>query len=360
MANTSLPVSIDRVTKAYGRVQALDEVSLEVGEGEFVSLLGPSGSGKTTLLMVLAGFVRPDSGSIRFGDTEVVRLPPWKRNVGVVFQNYALFPHMDVFNNVAYPLRQRRTTQSEIADRVSAVLRLVQLDGYEQRRIAELSGGQKQRVALARAIVFEPRVLLMDEPLSALDKKLRERMQIEIRSLHERLGVTTIYVTHDQREAITLSDRIAVINDGNIVEIATPQLLYEKPKTKFVADFIGESAFLPVIVDGGQAMLNGSTLRLTEPPQAITGQQYLLIRPEKLFVISGEEQAQEFNCIEGTVSGTVYQGETFLLTVTLGSGAEITVRHSTRRDMMALVRRPGEAITLGLHPEDTRLVTESA
>ena len=219
----SPPLRIRGLSKHYGRTTALHEVDLDVDSGEFITLLGPSGSGKTTLLMILAGFVRPNGGSVMVGGEEIIVMPPHKRNVGMVFQNYALFPHMNVFENIAFPLRQRRVERKETAERVQKVLELVHLAGYGERRTDQLSGGQRQRVALARAIVFEPRILLMDEPLSALDKKLREQMQIEIRHLHQRLGMTTVYVTHDQREAITMSDRIAVMNQGRIVQLDTPK-----------------------------------------------------------------------------------------------------------------------------------------
>ena len=218
----ALPISVSHVTKTYGKVHALNDVSLEVKSGEFLTLLGPSGSGKTTLLMVLAGFTRPDSGSLKFGDREVIRLAPHLRDVGMTFQNYALFPHMTVAGNVSYPLKLRKVSKGEIAERVENALETVQLVGYGDRRITQLSGGQRQRVALARSIVFEPRILLMDEPLSALDKKLRDQMQIELRHLHEKLGMTTVYVTHDQREALTMSDRIAVVNHGRIMQLAAP------------------------------------------------------------------------------------------------------------------------------------------
>lgn len=208
-------VEIRSASKAYGAVRALDDVSLNVGAGEFVSLLGPSGSGKTTLLGILGGFILPTSGTILFGGRDVTYMPPHKRDIGVVFQNYALFPHMSVGENVAFPLRARRLPKSSWPDKVRAALGMVGLAGYEERGIAQLSGGQRQRVALARAMIFEPRLILMDEPLSALDKQLRESMQIELRALHKRIGATIIYVTHDQREALTMSDRVAVMRtDG--------------------------------------------------------------------------------------------------------------------------------------------------
>ncbi|MFT5506111.1 MAG: putative spermidine/putrescine transport system ATP-binding protein, partial [Gammaproteobacteria bacterium] len=248
--STALPIHIKGLTKKYGDMFALDSVDLAVKSGEFLTLLGPSGSGKTTLLMAIAGFNRPDAGSIRFADTEVILTPPHKRNVGMVFQSYALFPHMSVAENIAFPLKLRGVNSAETAERVATALTTVQLDDYGDRDIDQLSGGQRQRVALARAFVFRPRILLMDEPLSALDKKLREQMQIELKHLHEQLGVTTVYVTHDQREALTMSDRIAVINEGRIAQIGTPHEIYNHPANAFVADFIGESTMLPLRHDG--------------------------------------------------------------------------------------------------------------
>mgnify|MGYP001459915650 CR=1 FL=1 len=237
-SSTALPVQVQSLSRHFGEVRAVDDVSFDIRPGEFLTLLGPSGSGKTTLLMMIAGFSRPTAGSIRIGGQEIVHLPPHKRNIGMVFQNYALFPHMTVGENIAYPLRLRKTGRAEVEERVRKVLDLVQLGGYAGRRIGQLSGGQRQRIALARAIVFEPRILLMDEPLSALDKQLRETMQIEIRKLHDRLGTTTISVTHDQREALTMSDRIAVFSNGRLAQIATPFGLYEQPENRFIAQFI--------------------------------------------------------------------------------------------------------------------------
>ncbi|MGE0718023.1 MAG: ABC transporter ATP-binding protein [Alphaproteobacteria bacterium] len=359
-AVTAPPVAIRAVTKTYGRFRALDAVSLDIAAGEFVTLLGPSGSGKTTLLMVLAGFVRPDSGSIRFGETEMVLTPPHKRDIGIVFQNYALFPHMTVAGNIGYPLRLRGVGRAEIARRVADALALVQLDGYGERRVDQLSGGQRQRVALARAIVFEPRILLMDEPLSALDKKLREQMQIEIRQLHERLGITTVYVTHDQREALTLSDRIAVIDKGRFAQIDTPARLYERPATRFVADFVGESHFLPVAVARGVASLDGRPLTLETPTTLPDGPALLVVRPEKLDLVEGGEVGA-LNRIDGVVEGSVYQGESVLLQLRVAGGVRLAMRQPTRRELLRRLPAAGEAIQLGLHPEDTILVaTEEA
>ena len=347
----ALPISVRQVTKTYGPVYALDDVSIEVRSGEFLTLLGPSGSGKTTLLMVLAGFTRPDRGSLKFGDREVVRTAPHLRDVGMVFQNYALFPHMTVAANVGYSLRLRRMPKSEIADRVRRALETVQLTGFGERRIDQLSGGQKQRVALARSIVFEPRILLMDEPLSALDKKLRDRMQIELRHLHEKLGMTTVYVTHDQREALTMSDRIAVINHGRIMQLATPQKIYDRPANRFVADFIGESSFLPVRQDGERVLHDGRPLTLGHPLPR-TGNPLLMIRPERLHLLT-DGARDDLNRFEAVVSELVYQGDSFLLYGHIADGSEIAMRGAVREGTVARLPVPGDRVTLGLDPGDT-------
>jgi putative spermidine/putrescine transport system ATP-binding protein len=258
-----LSISARRVRKAYGKFVALRDVSFEVGAGEFLTLLGPSGSGKTTLLNIIAGFLRLDSGSILFGDEDVTLRPVNARGLGMVFQNYALFPHMTVGENVSFPLRVRRLPKAEITERVRSVLRLVRLEGMIERNVEALSGGQRQRVALARAVVFHPRIVLMDEPLSALDKGLREQMQIEIRQLHQKIGATTIYVTHDQREALTMSDRVAVMNHGTIVQCDSPTVVYHKPNVAFVAAFMGETTLLPVARANGGVELERPMVRST-------------------------------------------------------------------------------------------------
>jgi putative spermidine/putrescine transport system ATP-binding protein len=358
----ALPISVSRVTKTYGRFHALESVDLEVQSGEFLTLLGPSGSGKTTLLMVLAGFNRPDSGSVRFGDREVVRLAPHKRDVGMVFQSYALFPHMDVAGNIGFPLRLRGVAKSDIAYRVEQALETVKLGGYGKRRIEQLSGGQRQRVALARAIVFEPRILLMDEPLSALDKQLREHMQVELRQLHEKLGMTTVYVTHDQREALTMSDRIAVIDKGRIMQLDTPRRIYEQPSCRFVAEFVGESAFLPVKVAQGVAMLDGVPLKLGDGVEATEGDMFLMVRPEKLRILPGEplpggqHPGADVNVLSGSVARFIYQGESFVLDVELASGESVSVRGMTSSAAMATLPGTGELVRLGLDRSDAFLV----
>jgi putative spermidine/putrescine transport system ATP-binding protein len=351
----SLPITIRQVTKTYGALHALDHVDLEVKSGEFLTLLGPSGSGKTTLLMVLAGFTRPDSGSVMFGDREVIRLAPHKRDVGMVFQSYALFPHMDVAGNIGFPLRLRGVARLEIAERVAAALEMVKLSGFGARRVDELSGGQRQRVALARAIVFEPRILLMDEPLSALDKQLREHMQIELRQLHDLLGMTTVYVTHDQREALTMSDRIAVINEGGIMQLDTPRRIYEQPVNRFVAEFIGESVFLPVEVKDGRCLLDGRPLGLMEGQSVSDGAWLLMLRPERLRIVA-DDNPDHLNLLKGRVAGLVYQGDSFMLHAELSCGSRVSVRGASRNDTMAALPEVGQPVELGLHPRDAFLL----
>ena len=352
--SSALPITVRNVTKTYGAVHALDDVSLDVKSGEFLTLLGPSGSGKTTLLMVLAGFTRPDTGSLKFGEAEMIRTAPHLRDVGMVFQNYALFPHMTVAGNVGYPLRLRRVPKAEAAERVERALDTVQLGGYGERRIDQLSGGQKQRVALARSIVFEPRILLMDEPLSALDKKLRDRMQIELRHLHEKLGMTTVYVTHDQREALTMSDRIAVVNHGRIMQLATPQQLYDYPANRFVADFIGDSTFVPVTRSGDEVIYGDRPLAYTGAlPDAAS--LVLMVRPERLR-IAAQGSAEAANLFEGIASEVVYQGDSYLMYARLADGSEISMRGTIRGGTVANLPRTGDPVTLALDAADTVLI----
>lgn len=351
----ALPIHIGALTKKYGSLFALNAVNLDIESGEFLTLLGPSGSGKTTLLMAIAGFNRPDSGSIRFGDQEVILSPPHKRNVGMVFQSYALFPHMSVAENIAFPLKLRGIKGAESARRVDEALETVQLAGFGDRGIEQLSGGQRQRVALARAFVFKPRILLMDEPLSALDKKLREQMQIELKHLHEQLGVTTVYVTHDQREALTMSDRIAVINEGSLVQVDTPQVIYNCPATAFVADFIGESTLLPLEQDDAGRLMLGEQL-VSERPKS--GSDWtLVIRPERLSLASddGQDTAQAVS-FTGTVADYVFQGETALALLSTDAGHRISFRLDTdaQTETRALYR--GDRLTLLLNRQDIIVV----
>jgi len=353
----ALPISVSNISKTYGKVHALDDVSLEVRKGEFLTLLGPSGSGKTTLLMVLAGFTRPDCGSLKFGDREVIRTPPHLREVGMTFQSYALFPHMTVAGNVGYPLRLRKVPKLEITTRVEQALETVRLGGFGDRRIDQLSGGQRQRVAVARAIVFEPRILLMDEPLSALDKKLRDQMQIELRQLHEKLGMTTVYVTHDQREALTMSDRIAVVNHRQIMQLATPRDLYERPSNWFVADFIGESTFLRVRRDGDRVRYGEQALLHTVPAPD-KADLLLMIRPERI-TLAPDGPRPGANNFAAVVTDMVYQGDSYLLHSRLGDGNMIALRGAVRGSSLSAMPSVGDHVTLSMTSEDTVLIDAS-
>ena len=353
----AVPITIRQVAKAYGRSVALDGIDLDVRSGEFMTLLGPSGSGKTTLLMVLAGFVRPDQGSLRFGSDEVIRLAPHKRGIGMVFQNYALFPHLDVAANIAYPLKLSGMAAAEAAARVERALATVKLAGLGARRVHELSGGQRQRVALARAIVFEPRILLMDEPLSALDKQLREAMQLELRQLHDTLGMTTIYVTHDQREALTMSDRIAVIAGGRLMQVDTPRALYERPANRFVAEFVGESSFLPVQAEGDGWRWNGQPLHLgAAVPLAAGARMWLMLRPERLRLAVGGEAGA--NRIEARVTDTIYQGDSFVVQAVLADGTRVSVRGIANAAALGVLPARGDAVALLFDERDAVLVPD--
>ncbi|MGB5706446.1 MAG: ABC transporter ATP-binding protein [Arenicellales bacterium] len=357
---SALPISIRGLTKKYGRLHALDSVDLEIKSGEFLTLLGPSGSGKTTLLMAIAGFNRPDAGSVRFAETEMILTPPHRRDVGMVFQSYALFPHMTVAENIAFPLKLRRVGSGECADRVAAALATVQLSDLGERKIDQLSGGQRQRVALARAFVFRPRILLMDEPLSALDKKLREQMQIELKHLHRQLGVTTVYVTHDQREALTMSDRIAIINHGRLTQVDTPQAIYNHPANSFVADFIGESTILPLSRDDSGKLLFEGHLISSSPTQDSGGAWSLVIRPERLFFIqdsaADSEQAIVF---DGMVKEFVFQGETAFVLVSIADKYNLSVRFGTNSFSSQNAMQPGDRVSLGLHRKDVIVIPQS-
>jgi ABC-type Fe3+/spermidine/putrescine transport system ATPase subunit len=289
-------VTIDSLTKSYGDVVALDDVSIAVEDGEFVSVLGPSGSGKTTMLKSIAGFVEPDSGSVTVGDTDVLGLPPEDRNMGLVFQRLALFPHISVYDNVAFGLRHRHDlSESEIEEKVGDILEVVSLPGYQERAIGNLSGGEQQRVALARVLVLEPDLLLYDEPLSDLDRQLREQMRREIKDLHDQLGITSIYVTHNQREALTLSNRILVLNEGERVRYASPSEIYQSPQSQFCADFVGDSNFLEgeVVRKNSHATFETGTLSLPiEAATASTDGELLYVRPEDISLRPATDDAQ--------------------------------------------------------------------
>ncbi|MFV0473167.1 MAG: ABC transporter ATP-binding protein [Pikeienuella sp.] len=352
-------IDIRGVSKFYGNFTALDDIDLRVEPGEFMSFLGPSGSGKTTTLNLIAGFTDISRGEIALDERSIGNVPAHKRDIGVVFQHYALFPHMTVAQNVAYPLRQRRVARAERAKQVRAVLEKVQLDAFSHRYPGELSGGQQQRVALARAMVFTPRLLLMDEPLGALDKKLREVLQLEIKHIHRELGSTFVYVTHDQEEALVLSDRIAVFNKGGIEQVGTGHQLYTQPETLFVGRFIGESSVLrgPHRGAGGETAIEiaGATVTAPTPPKG-EGAQVILLRPEDVSVqpagtgASGEMK----NVLAGRVREMLYLGSAIKYEIALGDGTTVISRMPTQDEPFAI----GAAVELAWAPSEGALLTD--
>jgi putative spermidine/putrescine transport system ATP-binding protein/spermidine/putrescine transport system ATP-binding protein len=311
-AQADAAVRLDGVSKRFGPSIALDKAWLKIGRGEFMTLLGPSGCGKTTLLNLVAGFLTPNEGEIFIDGALVTDVPAFARQTGIVFQNYALFPHMTVANNVAYGLKARGVGKDEIRRRVADILAMMKLTGFEARKPRELSGGQQQRVALARALVIEPKVLLLDEPFSALDKNLRASMQVEVKEIQRRLGVTTIFVTHDQSEALSLSDRIAVMSAGRICQIDTPEALYRRPADRFVASFIGEGPLIRATLDqvqGDGALVSVGRTKVAVPSAPLTGlapgaQVDLFVRPEHLHAGSDADAA-----FAGKVAAHIYQGD---------------------------------------------------
>ncbi|RWB69997.1 ABC transporter ATP-binding protein [Mesorhizobium sp.] len=325
-------VTFKNVSKTYdAHTFVVDNLNLAIRHGEFLTLLGPSGSGKTTSLMMLAGFEQPTSGEIFLGDSEISKLPPQKRGIGMVFQSYALFPHMTVNENLAFPLQARGVDRSKIAEKVSAALDMVRLTTIGSRKPQQLSGGQQQRIALARALIAEPRVVLMDEPLGALDKQLRDHMQLEIRGLHERLGVTIVYVTHDQGEAMTMSDRVAVFHAGKIQQLAPPRDIYDRPANAFVASFIGESNRVPgqvVELDGRHCrvvLIDGTVVGGRPADVSEVGESAVLsIRPER--VLLGASSANCDAQLNATCGGTIFHGDHMRIRLVHDVLGEITAK----------------------------------
>ena len=348
-------IKFEGLTKKFGDVTAVDHFSFEISKGEFITMLGPSGSGKTTILNMVAGFLEPTDGKILINDQPIEGVPPFKRNIGMVFQNYALFPHMTVFDNIAFPLVTRKLSKSEITRRVRDVLQLVKLEPQNDRYPKQLSGGQQQRIALARAIVFEPPALLMDEPLGALDKNLREHMQLEIKSLHEELGLTVIYVTHDQSEALTMSDRIVLLNNGKIEQVGPPGVLYDKPGNKFVANFIGETNLFEgrIIKKKGEAIyvqtkkgLKIKTLCTSDLEGSRIG---ISLRPEKIHFVS--EENNKTNVFNGILEDIIYIGEITKYKISLeGHGESIFLKLQNRTGIAKL--STGEIVKVGWDPDD--------
>jgi spermidine/putrescine transport system ATP-binding protein len=352
-------IVLDRVTRSFGSVTAVDDISLEIAEGEFFSLLGPSGCGKTTTLRVIAGFEEADQGRVMLAGEDVTFVSPRKRKVNMVFQDYALFPHMSVSENVAFGLKLKRIGSEEIRDRVAEMLTVVRLEGYEERSPAELSGGQRQRVALARALVNRPAALLLDEPLGALDLKLRREMQLELKRIQQRTGTTFVYVTHDQEEALTMSDRIAVIEGGVVQQVDEPRALYEGPATPFVADFIGTSNLIELEIsrrDGELAVMDlGAGMRLVaRDPGARPGPLRITVRPEKIRI--GDREANGGSRISGRVVEQIYLGSLSQTVVEVASGERLTVHELS--DDEAGSRAPGAEVMLSWQEQHSLIVEE--
>lgn len=357
-------VSLRNLNKHYGDFAAVDNISLDIQDGEFLTFLGSSGSGKSTTLSMLAGFETPSSGEILVEGRSLVNVPPHKRDIGMVFQRYSLFPHLSVRDNIAFPLTIRKLGSAEIAKRVDAMLKLVQLETFAHRRPAQLSGGQQQRVAIARALVYEPRILLMDEPLGALDKKLREDLQDELRQLHRRLGITIVYVTHDQEEAMRLSQRIAIFSHGKIVGLGSGYDLYQNPPNAFVASFLGNSNFLRVTASShGAAAFEGQSLAIRLTSGLAAGQDALImVRPEKALALSTEQATREplpagWNEVNAKVGEVLFLGESQTCHVVTAGGTEMTVKALSAAGMPM---QPGDTVKVRWAVADACVYTEWA
>jgi len=350
---TAHRLGIEGVSRRYGPIIAVDNFSLNVPQGEFLTLLGPSGSGKTSLLMMIAGFVTPTKGRFTFNGIDITTLPPERRNFGMVFQGYALFPHMTVAENIAYPLKVRRLARAAAESKVRAALSLVHLDGFAGRYPRQLSGGQQQRVALARALVFRPDLVLLDEPLGALDRQLRADMQFELTALKAELGATFIFVTHDQDEALSMSDRVAVMNRGRLVQVGTPEALYQQPRTRFVAEFLGKSNCLRAQVverygDEVRLSLGGRTV-LHRTASAPSGDVVLSLRPERVGVTASEPLDAE-NRIPGYIIGAAYLGATRHLTIETEGFGRLA---ATCPAAVGVCFQPGDTAWVSWSPNDT-------
>ncbi len=352
-------VEVRGASKYYGELGAMVDVQITFGEGEFFGLLGPSGSGKTTLLRTIAGFIEPDKGQILIDGKDVSAVPVHRRDIGMVFQNYALFPHMSVFDNIAFGLSVRGVAAKDAGPRVAEMLALVRLSGLEERRPRQLSGGQQQRVALARSLITRPRVLLLDEPLGALDKRLRQEMQVELKQIQREVGITTIFVTHDQEEALTLSDRVAILNEGRVVQVGTPSEVYERPNSAFTANFLGDANLLTGPVTAGPNGLgaidwHGERI-LTADKLASGGQATLAVRPEKFRIEAAEVAPADSgegpprNRLRATITRAVYSGNATTYRAS-AAGGELTVFAQNRTARLYAI---GAAVTLVWSPEHT-------
>ena len=359
VATTQALVRFVGVQKTYdGEHLVVKNLDLDIRKGEFLTLLGPSGSGKTTTLMMLAGFEVPTQGEIWLGDRSIKNMPPHKRDIGMVFQNYALFPHLTIEENVAFPLTVRKVPKSEISERVHAALCMIKMEKLAHRRPGQLSGGQQQRVALARALVFNPQLVLMDEPLGALDKRLREHMQLEIKHLHETMGITVVYVTHDQGEALTMSDRIAVFNDGIVQQIDRPDALYERPVNSFVANFIGENNVLSGTVDNIEQgycrvglAAGGSVVAQAVNVAGAGAATSVSIRPERISILLDGEATDSPNRLPATVQDSIYLGDHALAVLKVAGNGEFMVKLPPGAHAGL---HHGQAVSITFRPEDCR------
>jgi spermidine/putrescine transport system ATP-binding protein len=361
-----LDVRLQNVTKVFGGHVAVDDVSLTIESAEFFSLLGPSGCGKTTTLSMIGGFEDPTAGAIYLGGIDVGRQPPYRRDVNTVFQSYALFPHLDVFENVAFGLRRKRVARGEIRERVHEMLSLVDLQGFERRKPLQLSGGQQQRVALARALVNKPKLLLLDEPLGSLDLKLRKQMQLELKRIQSEVGITFLYVTHDQEEAMVMSDRLAVMSGGRIEQVGRPDEVYDNPATEFVATFLGASNLIPGEVVERTAetasvrLPDGALIRVTTQRLGDCGPHVQVgVRPEKIEMLNGTEPAREgWNILEGVIGMTAYVGVSHQYSVQ-GSGGRTFTVYAQNFGTRAAPRR-GDHVRIAWHPGHTFVIDSRA
>ena len=346
MTQNDVIIRLENVSKAFGDKQVLDNISLDIKKGEFVTLLGPSGCGKTTTLRLISGFTTPDSGTVYMDGKDISGIPPYKRPLNTVFQRYALFPHLDVYDNIAFGLKLAKVPEKEIEQRVRKVLKMVSMTDYEDRDVESLSGGQQQRVAIARALVNQPKVLLLDEPLSALDHKMRQDMQIELKEMHQKLGITFIYVTHDQEEALTLSDTIVVMNEGKIQQIGTPADIYNEPVNSFVADFIGESNILNgTMIEDRKVNFIGHDFECVDEGFGTNNPVDVVIRPEDIYIMNNTTSAQ----FTGKVTSCIFKGVHYEMLVDTDSGYELMIQ-----DYNAF--EPGSEVGMIIKPMDIQVM----
>ena len=346
MTQNDVIIRLENVSKAFGGKQVLDNISLDIKKGEFVTLLGPSGCGKTTTLRLISGFTTPDSGTVYMDGKDISGIPPYKRPLNTVFQRYALFPHLDVYDNIAFGLKLAKVPEKEIEQRVRKVLKMVSMTDYEDRDVESLSGGQQQRVAIARALVNQPKVLLLDEPLSALDHKMRQDMQIELKEMHQKLGITFIYVTHDQEEALTLSDTIVVMNEGKIQQIGTPADIYNEPVNSFVADFIGESNILNgTMVEDRKVNFIGHDFECVDEGFGTNNPVDVVIRPEDIYIMNNTTSAQ----FTGKVTSCIFKGVHYEMIVDSDKGYELMIQ-----DYNAF--EPGSEVGMIIKPADIQVM----